>query len=176
MCCCDFCAVLGVEALKWVGDFVSKCISPGGYKALQSQCTKTDAGHRGGLKNSTTVAQADVLDYSDECLLSNIIVNPTFSEGTTGWSGVGCSLSVRNHQGSSYCVAHARTEEHEGLAQEIGKRLDANVEYRVEAWVGIRGGQAEQALVQATITVEKSMGGDADYIFLDRFVSVNSLC
>ncbi|CAM6120638.1 unnamed protein product [Calypogeia fissa] len=175
MCCSDVYAVLGVEALRWVGSIVVKCINP---KALQQkQCNKTAAAY-GELENSTKVTPA-TLDYSDddELLLRNIIVNPTFSEGTSGWSGVGCSISVRNHNGSYYCVAHGRVDRREGLAQEIGKRLDANVEYRVQAWVGIRGGQVEQALVQATIRVEKSTGGDAEYIFLDsRQVSKGEWC
>lgn len=163
MCCSDCCAQLGVEALRWVGDVVSRCLLPGEYKPLRIQNRVREMGY--GVKNSTT-ATAEFADY-DELLSSNIILNPEFSEGITGWSGVQCSLSVLNYHETSYCVASGRTERSQGFAQEIGKRLDANVVYRAEVWVGIRGGLANQAQVLATVKVETSSGnGASQYILL----------
>lgn len=103
----------------------------------------------------------------------NIVLNPTFAEGTQGWFGLGCSLSLGSFGGSAYCIAHGRTETWHGLAQDIGDRLEVGVDYRVEAWVGI-GDQAEEADVVSTVKVEKPSGGD-DFMWLGRSYPTLSL-
>ncbi|BBN13674.1 endo-1,4-beta-xylanase [Marchantia polymorpha subsp. ruderalis] len=90
----------------------------------------------------------------------NIMMNPTFDQGTQWWFGMGCSLSVNHENGSSYGVGHGRTETWQGIAQEIGERLVLDEEYRFEAWVGIGAyGPEEQAPVTATVKVETESDG-----------------
>lgn len=151
---------IAVEGLRLLGNFVEKrCLNRGrGYNALK---------------------QAAGNEIPDAESQYNIIINPRFSDGTTGWFGEGCSLSVGSiddDDGSScYCVAHGRSWKGHGLAQEIGKRLDAGGSYRVEAWVGIRSSsqaaEQEQALVHATVKVARDGGGE-ESVLISRFLEL----
>lgn len=142
---------IGVGGLRWLGNLVEKrCLNRGlGRIALK---------------------QAPGDGDSDDEVQYNIIINPTFSEGTRGWFGEGCSLSVGSiADGSScYAIAHGRHESSHGLAQEIGKRLEANAAYRVEAWVAIRSsGPAEQeAVVHASVKVVRASDAVEERIVL----------
>ncbi|CAM6086771.1 unnamed protein product [Calypogeia fissa] len=94
----------------------------------------------------------------------NIVVNPAFGDGTQGWFGLGCNLSLGTFGGKTYCIAHDRKNKWEGLAQEITERVEVDVDYQVEAWVGI-GDQAGEAEVICTVKTEKSEGGE-DFIWI----------
>lgn len=138
---------IAVGGLTWLGNFLNH--SPGSITLKQQEESLLR------------------VDCSDDEVEYNIIINPKFSEGARGWYGQGCSLFVgdADDRSSNYCVAYGRSEKSHGLAQEIGKRLDAGVSYKVEAWVGIRAsGRAaawqKVAVVHATVKLVKADGGE----------------
>ncbi|CAM6092294.1 unnamed protein product [Calypogeia fissa] len=148
MCCTEIFLDTAAEGLRWLDNFWGRrCLNRGGgYITLKQQQQEL-------VRDS----------FSDDGLEYNIIINPKFSDGTKGWFGDGCSLSVGTVDGdnsSSYLVAHGRNERCHGLAQEIGKRLENGVDYRVEAWVGIRSGEQKKAVVRAIVKVVKDGGGE----------------
>ncbi|KAL3691913.1 hypothetical protein R1sor_005564 [Riccia sorocarpa] len=116
---------------------------------------KKKIGSQGGGKERGETLNA--LARNDSAMY-NIVMNPTFEDGTSWWWGLGCAVSVRDEIQSRYCVAHGRTEGWQGVAQEVGDRLEVDVEYQFEAWVSIYGPE-EQAPVTATLKVETESSG-----------------
>ncbi|KAL2622160.1 hypothetical protein R1flu_002365 [Riccia fluitans] len=94
----------------------------------------------------------------NDAAMYNIVMNPTFEEATSWWWGLGCEISVLDDGRSRYCTARGRTETWQGIAQEIGDRLEVDMEYQFEAWVSIYGPE-EQAPVTATLKIETESSG-----------------
>jgi O-glycosyl hydrolase len=69
---------------------------------------------------------------------ANVLTNPGFEDGTTGWSGFGCSIDTvadPNKSGSASGRGYERTAAWQGPQQDmLGKMVEAAT-YQVSAWV-----------------------------------------
>lgn len=170
------CLNTAVEGLRWLRDLVEKryligvqCCTSSKQQRWETleldDCDAAAPADSSASPASSPSAPGFHLPCSDgQVVHNNIVLNPTFSDGTRGWLGRGCSLSVGTCLGSSFCVAQGRTESSHGLVQSIGAKLDKSTAYRVEAWVGMRSAQGgDRATVRATLTLKPtnaSEGGD----------------
>jgi endo-1,4-beta-xylanase len=72
----------------------------------------------------------------------NLITNPGFESGTTGWVGSGCTLSISTsvfHQGGKSGYATGRTQTWNSILQSMnGKMLPGNT-YLITGWMKVEG-------------------------------------
>ncbi|KAK6245854.1 hypothetical protein SCA6_008944 [Theobroma cacao] len=94
---------------------------------------------------------------------NNIILNPTFEDGLSNWSGKGCKILLHESMGDGkvlplygkfFASATNRTESWNGIEQEITGRVQPKLAYEVTAVVQIYGGNVTNAGIQATLWVQ----------------------
>lgn len=94
---------------------------------------------------------------------NNIILNPTFEDGLSNWSGKGCKILLHESMGDGkvlplygkfFASATNRTESWNGIEQEITGRVQPKLAYEVTAVVRIYGGNVTNAGIQATLWVQ----------------------
>ncbi|KAJ0025435.1 hypothetical protein Pint_08583 [Pistacia integerrima] len=103
---------------------------------------------------------------STECVTAvdeNIIVNPKFEDGLNNWSGRGCKIVLHDSMadgkivplfGKVFASATERTQNWNGIQQEITGRVQRKLAYDVTAVVRIFGNNVTNATVQATLWVQ----------------------
>ncbi|KAF9603527.1 hypothetical protein IFM89_037008 [Coptis chinensis] len=110
------------------------------------------------LNNSSTVNGTCHTD-GDE----NIILNPQFEDGLNNWSGRGCKIAVHDSMGDGkilpssgkfFASATERTQNWNGIQQEITGRVQRKLVYEMAAVVRIFGNNVTSANVQATLWVQ----------------------
>lgn len=93
----------------------------------------------------------------------NLIQNPGFESGTTGWFGWGpvtfTSSTSQPHTGSRSASVQNRTNTWHGVAQSLLGDLQPTHSYRVSAWVRLAGGNNEPV----RLTVQKVDSGGTSY-------------
>ena len=97
--------------------------------------------------------------------LENLLVNPGFEEGTTGWAGRGCDLSTSTFSRSgSYCgYATNRSFFWEGIKQSVlGKMLPGET-YTISAWIKLDNSSSDQIIV----TIEQRDDRGTSYTRVD---------
>jgi glucuronoarabinoxylan endo-1,4-beta-xylanase len=97
--------------------------------------------------------------------LENLLVNPGFEEGTTGWDGRGCDLSTSTFSRSgSYCgYATNRSFFWEGIKQSVlGKMLPGET-YTISAWIKLDNSSSDQIIV----TIEQRDDRGTSYTRVD---------
>ncbi|KAL5844618.1 hypothetical protein ACOSQ4_010576 [Xanthoceras sorbifolium] len=93
----------------------------------------------------------------------NIILNPKFEDGLSNWSGRGCKIVLHDSMadgkivplsGKVFASATERTQNWNGIQQEITGRVQRKLAYEVTAVVRIFGNNVTAATVQATLWVQ----------------------
>ncbi|XP_038975140.1 endo-1,4-beta-xylanase 1 [Phoenix dactylifera] len=96
----------------------------------------------------------------------NIILNPRFEDGLNSWSGRGCKIAlhdsmgdgkIRPLSGNFFASATERTQNWNGIQQEVTGRVQRKLAYEVTAVVRIFG-NASPADVRATLWVQAANG------------------
>ncbi|CAN6482180.1 unnamed protein product [Victoria cruziana] len=94
----------------------------------------------------------------------SIILNPQFEDGLSNWSGRGCKIVVHDSMGDGkvlpmtgkvFAVATDRTQNWNGIQQEITGRVQRKLSYEVTAVVRVFG-NSSNADVRATLWVQNT--------------------
>ncbi|XP_028554944.1 endo-1,4-beta-xylanase 1 [Dendrobium catenatum] len=118
------------------------------------------------------ISTGNSIEAGDE----NIILNPRFEDGLNNWSGRGCKIllceSLGNGKvlplsGKSFASTTGRTQNWNGIQQDITGRFQRKLAYEISAVVRIFGSPAAAAVVQATLWVQKPNGKE-QYIVITR--------
>ncbi|XP_031270845.1 endo-1,4-beta-xylanase 1-like [Pistacia vera] len=114
----------------------------------------------------TSSSPKECENKSTECVTAvdeNIIVNPKFEDGLNNWSGRGCKIVLHDSMadgkivpssGKVFASATERTQNWNGIQQEITGRVQRKLAYDVTAVVRIFGNNVANATVQATLWVQ----------------------
>ena len=113
----------------------------------------------------------------------NVLVNPTFSTGVQGWSGICCKFmhsgshgwkGIMGPRGKPFAIASDRTEGWQGIQQDITSLVQPSETYLVIAMVRTAGKSHEGANVLATVRLE-SGGSNTRYLSIGRCASSTPL-
>ncbi|ESW32962.1 hypothetical protein PHAVU_001G032300 [Phaseolus vulgaris] len=108
--------------------------------------------------NNNTTSTACVSAGDD-----NIIINPQFDDGLNNWSGRGCKIMLHDSMndgkivpksGKFFASATERTQNWNGIQQDITGRVQRKLAYEVTASVRIFGNNVSTADVRATLWVQ----------------------
>ncbi|MBN1392718.1 MAG: endo-1,4-beta-xylanase [Sedimentisphaerales bacterium] len=72
----------------------------------------------------------------------NLVVNPGFESGTTGWYGSGCSFAVSDtvyRSGSQSGYAYDRTDTWNSISQSMLNKMQPGKTYHISGWMKIEG-------------------------------------
>jgi endo-1,4-beta-xylanase len=73
---------------------------------------------------------------------NNIVTNPGFESGTTGWVGSGCTLSLSTsvfHQGAASGYATDRTQKWNSILQSMNDKMLPGKTYQISGWMKVEG-------------------------------------
>ncbi|KAL8473110.1 hypothetical protein ACS0TY_030084 [Phlomoides rotata] len=110
--------------------------------------------------DSDTQSTGSVCDDNDS---DNIIQNPRFDDGLINWTGRGCKIVLNDsmadgkilpQSGKYFASSTNRTQNWNGIQQEITGRVQMNLAYEVFATVRIFGNNISSADVRATLYVQ----------------------
>lgn len=108
----------------------------------------------------------------------NIVQNPTFDDGLNNWSGRGCKIVVHDSMadgkvlpmsGKFFASTADRTQNWNGIQQEITGRVQRKLAYEVVATLRILGNNITSANVRATLWVQAANLPE-QYIGIGRLV------
>ena len=106
----------------------------------------------------------------------NIIQNPEFENGLTGWLGRGCEIvalesmeggKVLPQEGRFFAATTNRTQTWNGIQQEITGRFMRKKAYEISGIVRISGNSGVDTVVQATLWI-LSPSGREQYIVVGK--------
>ncbi|KAB1669324.1 hypothetical protein ES319_1Z054800v1, partial [Gossypium barbadense] len=98
-----------------------------------------------------------------------VIINPQFENGLSNWSGRGCQVVLHDSMvdgkilpetGKFFASASERTQNWNGIQQEITGRVQRKLAYNVTAVVRIFGNNVTTATIQATLWVHTPDRGE----------------
>ena len=97
--------------------------------------------------------------------VENILVNPGFEEGTTGWNGRGCdfSTSTVSRNGSNSGYATNRSFFWEGIKQSVLGKMMPGETYTISAWIKLDNSSSDQIIV----TIQRTDDRGTSYIRVD---------
>ena len=105
----------------------------------------------------------------------NLVQNPGFESGTTGWWDYGpvsfSASPVASHSGTNGVLVTNRTEWWQGVAQTIFGVMQPEVMYRMSVWVKLPPGSTPQ-LMQLAV-VKGDAGGETSETAADGMVTTN---
>nr|KYP60618.1 Endo-1,4-beta-xylanase A [Cajanus cajan] len=116
--------------------------------------------------NNNVNHEIDFMATSTGCVSAgddNIIINPQFDDGLNNWSGRGCKIMLHDSMnggkivpksGKFFASATERTQNWNGIQQEITGRVQRKLAYEVTALVRIFGNNVSTADVRATLWVQ----------------------
>ncbi|KVI06779.1 Carbohydrate-binding, CenC-like protein [Cynara cardunculus var. scolymus] len=93
----------------------------------------------------------------------NIILNPEFEDGVNNWSGRGCKIALHDSMGDGkilpksgklFASATERTQNWNGIQQDISGRVQRKLVYEVSAFVRIFGNKVTGSTIRATLWVQ----------------------
>ncbi|KAI3758448.1 hypothetical protein L6452_06011 [Arctium lappa] len=105
-------------------------------------------------------------DTTSRCIFSedgNIILNPEFEDGVNNWSGRGCKIALHSSMGDGkilpksgkfFASATERTQNWNGIQQDISGRVQRKLAYEVSAFVRIFGNNVTSSSIRATLWVQ----------------------
>jgi len=104
--------------------------------------------------------------------VENLLVNPGFEEGTTGWAGRGCDLSTSTFSRSgSYCgYATNRSFFWQGIKQSVLGKMIPGETYTISAWIKLDNSSSDQIIV----TIEQRDDRGTSYTRVDTSTGYNS--
>jgi glucuronoarabinoxylan endo-1,4-beta-xylanase len=94
----------------------------------------------------------------------NIVTNPGFESGTTGWSGFGCSFTTSPtiyHSGTKSGYASGRSATWNGISQSLLGKMTAGKTYILTCWIRLENASDNGDTIGATIS--KTDGGGTHY-------------
>jgi Carbohydrate binding domain len=97
--------------------------------------------------------------------MNNVVSNFDFSEGLASWNpnschayvvcdGSGYINGIRPNSGSAYAIVTQRTQNWQGLEQDITDKIVPDTKYIVSAYVTVCGEVHEPVIVSATLKLE----------------------
>jgi len=98
---------------------------------------------------------------------TNLLTNPGFESGTTGWTGRSCSISTVQspvHSGSSAGRAYERTDTWQGIKQSLLGKMKDGETYQISGWVRLEDAN------DGTVTVSLEQTDDDG----TRYINVSS--
>lgn len=93
----------------------------------------------------------------------NIILNPDFEDGTNYWTGRNCTIAryesmndgkIVPQTGKYFAAATQRTQDWNGIQQEITGKAQRKLAYELTALVRINGTNVTNANIRATLYVK----------------------
>ncbi len=104
--------------------------------------------------------------------IENLLVNPGFEEGTTGWAGRGCTFSTStvSRSGSYSGYATDRSSTWQGIKQSVLGKMIPGETYTISAWMKLENSSSDQIIV----TVERRDDRGVSYIRVDQSTGYNS--
>jgi len=119
---------------------------------------------------------AVVLSLSHCYGATNLLTNPGFESGTTGWSGLGCSITTSTtvyRSGSRSGYAYSRTATWNGLLQSLLGKMEAGKTYTISGWMMLENAGSNGDLIKATI--KKTDGGVTTYTCVCQTTGYNGV-
>lgn len=97
--------------------------------------------------------------------MENVVSNFDFSEGLASWSPNSCHAfvaldesgyinGIRPNSGSAYAIVTERTQNWQGLEQDITNKIAPDMKYIVSAYVRVSGEVHDPIIVSATLKLE----------------------
>jgi glucuronoarabinoxylan endo-1,4-beta-xylanase len=81
---------------------------------------------------------------------TNILVNPGFENGTTGWSDRNCSITAVStpvHSGSGSAKVYGRTATWQGIKQSMFGKMENGKTYQISGWVRLENAPSDTVTV-----------------------------
>ncbi|MBN2183621.1 MAG: carbohydrate binding domain-containing protein [Sedimentisphaerales bacterium] len=102
----------------------------------------------------------------------NLLVNPGFEEGTTGWDDRGCvlSTSTESRSGSLSGYATNRDSTWQGIRQSVLHKMIPGETYSISAWIKLDNASSDQIVA----TFEQRDDRGVSYIRVDQATGYNS--
>ncbi len=94
---------------------------------------------------------------------TNILVNPGFEDGTSGWAGRGCSIAAETsvvNSGSGSAKASGRSDSWQGMRQSVLGKMVPGQTYAISAMVRIGGTSSDRVIV----SVDQQDGSGTNYL------------
>ncbi len=98
---------------------------------------------------------------------TNILTNPGFENGLTGWYSMGSTISVSsvNHSGGHSAYVSNRTQNWNGIAQSLLNKVEEGKTYKIGGWV--RLADQDQAGISLTLHRKNQAGEDSWHHVVD---------
>jgi endo-1,4-beta-xylanase len=103
----------------------------------------------------------------------NVLTNPGFESGTTGWSGYGCtftSTTALYRSGSQSGYATGRTATWNGIVQSLMGKMVAGKTYNVSGWIRLEGATNNPI----SVTIKKIDGSGTNYTHVSDSTGYNA--
>jgi hypothetical protein len=95
----------------------------------------------------------------------NLLTNPGFESGTTGWQAfAGCQFTTSTtvyRSGASSGYAYGRTQPYQGIAQSLLGKMQVGKTYKITGWMKLEGASGSDNTIKATI--KKVVDGNTIY-------------
>jgi endo-1,4-beta-xylanase len=104
---------------------------------------------------------------------ANLLENPGFEDGTTGWTGRGCEIeavSTPVHSGSGSAKASGRTDAWQGIKQSLLGKVSNGKTYKISGWVRLDNSDSDTAIV----SIEQADDNGTRYINVNSAAASNS--
>jgi endo-1,4-beta-xylanase len=95
----------------------------------------------------------------------NLVTNPGFESGTTGWYGTGCNFTTSTtvyHSGSRSGYAYNRTNTWSSIRQSMLSKMEAGKTYYISGWMKLEGASSGNI----NVTVVKTDGSGTSYTWV----------
>jgi len=104
--------------------------------------------------------------------IENLLVNPGFEEGPTGWAGRGCTFSTStvSRSGSYSGYATNRNSYWDGIKQSVLGKMIPGETYTISAWMKLENSSSDQIIV----TIERRDDRGVSYTRVDQSTGYNS--
>jgi hypothetical protein len=104
--------------------------------------------------------------------IENLLVNPGFEEGPTGWAGRGCTFSTStvSRSGSYSGYATNRNSYWDGIKQSVLDKMIPGETYTISAWMKLENSSSDQIIV----TIERRDDRGVSYTRVDQSTGYNS--
>jgi GH35 family endo-1,4-beta-xylanase len=104
----------------------------------------------------------------------NVLTNPGFESGTTGWSGLGCSFTTTTavyRSGSRSGYATGRNATWNGIQQSLMGKMEVGKTYNVSGWMMLEN--APSGSDQIKVTIKKTDSSGTNYTPVNQSTGYN---
>lgn len=106
---------------------------------------------------------------------TNLLTNPGFESGTSGWSGFGCSFTTSTsvyRSGSRSGYATNRTGTWQGISQSLMGKMTAGQTYTLTAWMRLENAPSNGQTI--AMTIAKTVDGNTYYTWVNNTTGYNN--